>query len=365
MKIPAGHPQGFSAVEIDNYQVKEGKDKKKIKRNEKEKGIIMNKEKNALTNTSPDAALKEFFSDNNHFAELFNSYMFGGKETITPDSLEDLDPDVSVNLLSKEFQKTVKRVRDVMKVSKTGEYYRILGIENQKAIHYAMPLRVMLYDALTYLQEINKIIANTNPQGTIPSIDEFLSGFRKEDKIHPCYTIVIYFGEKQWDGPKTLKEMVEMDPNDPLKRYFNDYPMHLICVNELDTFPEKAGDVYQLFAAISSIYRTGGKNLPKLLSDTSEKIVWIAALVTDSRKVFQKILEKSDHHEGRRMNMCEALERVLQEEREQGMEKGMEKANRNTAIKLLQMGMPVEQIKIVTGLEIEQIEKLKKEKETE
>ena len=37
--------------------------------------------------------------------------------------------------------------------------FLILGIENQSEVHYAMPVKKLIYDALNYGQQVNKIAA--------------------------------------------------------------------------------------------------------------------------------------------------------------------------------------------------------------
>ena len=36
---------------------------------------------------------------------------------------------------------------------------------------------------------------------------EFLSKFQKTDRLHPIVTICIYYGEDEWDGPRSLIDM--------------------------------------------------------------------------------------------------------------------------------------------------------------
>ena len=62
---------------------------------------------------------------------------------------------------------TIHKQRDVLKylsaMATDNAAYLILGIENQSDIHYAMPVRNMLYDALQYeyqMQEITKAHRN-------------------------------------------------------------------------------------------------------------------------------------------------------------------------------------------------------------
>ena len=44
------------------------------------------------------------------------------------------------------------------------------------------------------------------------SSDAFLSGFTLDDKLTPVITITLYLGTTQWDGPRSLAEMMpQMD----------------------------------------------------------------------------------------------------------------------------------------------------------
>ena len=63
--------------------------------------------------------------------------------------------------------------------------------------------------------------------------------------------------------------------------------------------------------------------------------------------------------------MCEAAERALKKEREEGIEEGMEKGMEKgvKATKMILAGKSDEEIMKSTGLTIEQLEKLKKELE--
>lgn len=74
------------------------------------------------------------------------------------------------------------------------EQYVIFAIENQQKIHYAMPVRKMLYDALGYVKQC-KEIASGHVVKEYENDDEFLSRFKKTDKLIPIFTIVLYYGE--------------------------------------------------------------------------------------------------------------------------------------------------------------------------
>ena len=68
-----------------------------------------------------------------------------------------------------------------------GVEFVVLGIENQQHIHYAMPLRHMIYDAMGYLKDTRNHkrldVKSSDP-------DEFLSKMRKEDRMQPFFQII-------------------------------------------------------------------------------------------------------------------------------------------------------------------------------
>lgn len=56
---------------------------------------------------------------------------------------------------------TIQKIRDIFKLctvkNDNKATYVLLGIENQSDIHYAMPIRNCLYDALAYTKQVNDI----------------------------------------------------------------------------------------------------------------------------------------------------------------------------------------------------------------
>ena len=154
------------------------------------------------TGIKPDVIFKNFWRDNGHFASLFNTVVFGGKTVIRPEVLKELDTDVSNFIKSGKYEDSLTRTRDVVKKAAHDTDFVILGIENQRKIHYGMPLRVMIYDALSYLKECQEIAGKHKEAGDKATAEEFLSGLHKGDRLHPIITIVLYYDEKPWDGCK-------------------------------------------------------------------------------------------------------------------------------------------------------------------
>ena len=110
-----------------------------------------------MGNTKDDVIFKEFWRSNERFADLFNVAVFGGKEVIKPDALQEMDTDVSSVIQMKDYKETLTRTRDMIKKAAYGVEFVVMGIESQQYIHYAMPLRHMVYDAMSYLKEYQEI----------------------------------------------------------------------------------------------------------------------------------------------------------------------------------------------------------------
>lgn len=78
--------------------------------------------------------------------------------------------------------------------------YVLLGIENQTDIHYAMPVKNAIYDALQYGRQVSDIAAKHRADRKDKKSEkkvsggEYLSGFYKEDRLIPVITLVIHFG---------------------------------------------------------------------------------------------------------------------------------------------------------------------------
>ena len=85
--------------------------------------------------------------------------------------------------------------------------FLLIGIENQTNVHFAMPVRNMLYDALSYAEQVLKKGKLHREQKDKMSEGELLSGFCKEDKLLPVMTLVVNFGQEPWTAPRSLREM--------------------------------------------------------------------------------------------------------------------------------------------------------------
>ena len=298
-----------------------------------------------MERTSPDLQLQAFFRDNERFADVFNSCLFHGEHWVNPQTLRELDTDVSANLLSLKFQAALKRTRDVVKFSTDGTCYRILGLEHQQHIHYAMPLRTMVYDVLSYLKQAEEIGRRNRHNKNYTDADEFLSGMTRTDRLIPCYTIVIYWGEKLWDGPRTLPDMMDFGiPGKP--PYFQSYaPACLICANEPNRYPFKNQDVSQLFQLVYALNQHG-RNIPEAFQDVSLETACTAAAITGTKTHLRKVFKDAVQNRKERINMWEILKKELAEEKAKGQVE--------LTVRMIKNGMPLEMARKYSELKEQQ-----------
>ena len=109
-----------------------------------------------------DTVTKDYIRNAEVFADAFNYLLYGGEKVIIPESLHELDSTATTiihdDILNAEL---IQRYRDSLKymtvMEKNDAVYVILGIENQSHVHYAMPVKNMLYDAMEYANQVKKV----------------------------------------------------------------------------------------------------------------------------------------------------------------------------------------------------------------
>lgn len=181
----------------------------------------------------PDTVLKDYWRGNEQFADIFNAVLFEGRQVIRPEELEDVDTEESSVMEHREYAESIKASRDNIKVGKKSTAYGVelvmLGLESQEHIHYAMPMRVMGYDYSTYKKQYDSNAKKYRDSGGMEE-DEYLSGMKKTDRLMPVITVVVYYGEKPWDGAVSLHGMLDIPEG--MEAFVNDYRLLLVEARE-------------------------------------------------------------------------------------------------------------------------------------
>ena len=279
----------------------------------------------------PDSESKEYMRDKDHFADLVNYYVFGGEQVVEPDTLKPLDTTEITIPYGNGVRVPIQRFRDLLKLwsAMIGDeaVYVIFGDENQADVNYAMPVKSGLYDFMNYANQVTEArnsrkntAKKENEKAAVLTSGEFLSGFRKGDRLMPVITLVVYFGSEEWDGPVTIHEMLNTQ-NEHILNLVQDYKIHLIAPahisdEDFDKFRTDLGAVLQYIK-----YSNDKDKLDEVVRRESRfwkmnpNSVALINAVTGSKLKFEV------NKEGK-IDMCKAIDEMRKESRDEGKIEG-------------------------------------------
>lgn len=185
---------------------------------------------------------KEYLKQKEEFADVINLALGHGKKLVNPDDIYELDSNELITISSEDKNDTeaVQKYRDVLRLVKKsdGNILKtrvIIGEEAQSHVHYGMPVRNMLYDAINYTNQIKALADKNRKNRSFGNSNEFLSGIKREDRIIPIVTIVVYFSPDKWEGPFSLHELIEWEyVPDSIKDFVQNYKVIILQPCDLD-----------------------------------------------------------------------------------------------------------------------------------
>ena len=285
-----------------------------------------------------DTEGKAYLSNNERFADVFNYLIYGGERVIEADKLKELDTTQIAIPYGNKARIPVQKYRDVLRLWNAmmddNAIYVIMGVEIQAKVHYAMPVKDGLYDMIGYSRQIeearysyreNNSVKSENDssdnttegnlfvdEGTLKiklTNEEFLSGFRKEDKLIPIITAVVYLGSDPWDGPKSLFEMLDVK-DERIYAFLNDYRLNIIAPAEIadadfDKFSTGLG-----FAM--NVIKRQKDSADKIINQTAHRKVDVdtAIFLNNVAKLGLEFDEKEDF-----IDVCEAMDNRIKKEK--------------------------------------------------
>lgn len=278
-----------------------------------------------------DTVTKKYMNENTIFADAFNYLIYSGNRVVDPANLKELDtteialPFGEPDTKGDTNEDAVQKYRDVLKSAVIKQdnivTYILFGIENQTDIHYAMPVRAAVYDALQYGKQVSDIAARhrrNRKNEKNRSRGEYLSGFYKEDKITPIITLVVHFGADEWDGPLSLYEMMKTE-NKTLLSYVQDYRIHLIDPArleeaDLEKFSTSLREVIGCikYSKDKTLLSRFLKNNPRMTMEVSAARV-IKAITNTPIEIREGEKE---------IDMCKAIEDMMNDSKAEGQAEG-------------------------------------------
>ena len=244
----------------------------------------------------PDIQLKKFFEHDDRFLSLFNAYFYHGESVLKEEYLSPDDSEVVKLVASNHI--------DVIRRYKENEYFALFVLENQSKVDYGMVVRVLRYISLLYERELRKASPNNyTPKGT---------------KLPMVRAIVLYTGEKEWDGARKLSDMI-LDENgqkiklDPAEDFF----LNIIELNKDVSYNLNNQCVQDFMDLVHQLYDTTIH-----LSDTDrvyQRDAVLAAYSITKDEQLKLILEQEEGD----VKVCEAMRELFEDATNKGITKGI------------------------------------------
>ena len=239
----------------------------------------------------PDIQLKKFFEHNDRFLSLFNAYFYQGESVLKEEYLSPDDSEVVKLVASNHI--------DVIRRYKENEYFALFVLENQSKVDYGMVVRVLRYISLLYERELRKASPNNyTPKGT---------------KLPMVRAIVLYTGEKEWDGARKLSDMI-LDENgqkielDPIE----DFSLNLIELNKDVSYNLNNQCVQDFIDLVHQLYDKS-IHLGDMDRVYQRDAVQAAYSITKDEQL-KLILEQEEGG----VKVCEAMRELFEDARNQG-----------------------------------------------
>ena len=300
-----------------------------------------------------DESLYEYFSVREYYADLLNASLYQGRQVIRPEELQHRDGRVQISAKSEDTQacnkgKKKKQARnpygpkslyrDIRMELPNGTKFVLFALENQSAIDYEMPWRIMRYDCAAYgaqIKELHRIkrkalqqaeITAAKAEGRAPKTvrSSWRDRMDAGDRLCPVYTICFYHGTEEWTGPRSLRDMMDFgEDGGRWKASFNDYPMILVCPDDEGLADRCKTGLKWFLKALGA--RGDRKALKNLLESEEMKNVdletWqVTTTVVGMHKLNPDIEIYKNEKGG--YNMCQALRELTEEAEGRGEKRG-------------------------------------------
>ncbi|MCI7612012.1 MAG: Rpn family recombination-promoting nuclease/putative transposase [Selenomonadaceae bacterium] len=294
-----------------------------------------------------DISQKNFESYNDVVADIVNGSLFDGEDYIKEESLIDAQPFSQYKADDGTLHELERDVAKYCVDTNCNIRLAMIGVENQIAIDFDMPLRVMGYDGISYRDEINldKIV-----------VDKSTGQKRRiRHKRYPVLTLILYFGENPWKKPLCLYDVIDVP--DKLKPYINDFKLNIIDVPRLT--PEQVKRYKGDFQIIADYFvqRNSGKEYvpPDKPIQHVDSMLKLMSVLTRDKRYSDWLNEDSATKE--EMNMCEVLDKIVARGEARGEIRGTQKTLVNLVKKNL---LSIRDAALEAGMSEEAFKKLAK-----
>ena len=282
-----------------------------------------------------DVNEKYYLNDRYRIADLLNGYFFHGIQYIAPEDVKEAGTQlvyVAENHSSDSAKDdmTVLRDHDLLHKIIHGANYFIFSLEDQNYLDPSMVLRSLEYTVGEYVRQRHEIQKMHDRKKDLKG-DEYLSRFSVQDFLKPVAVVVIFFGDGEWKGASTLHELLDWtDIPEEWKELFLDYRMHLIEVQKIEDLELFHSDLKLLFGFLES--KNNKEKLKGFLNENHDELLevpqdlfMVMASLSNTRQLRELQKEQKSQEKGWKVNMCKAIDDMLEDSRNDGLRIGIEK----------------------------------------
>ena len=252
-----------------------------------------------------DTVSNRFWYDPARFASFMNANLYAGKDIIQPDDLVPVD------------RRYDHYTRDVIMKWTTDKQEMYLAIENQLVEDLTMPYRNAMYDMKSYESQIRRLKRNHRETRDLEDPLETISRIKKEDRLIPCITFVIYYGQEEWKHHKSLKDMFGYKQINDANMLESRMNLVQICKDDPRRYRNK--DIQMCIDIAQLMFQKDLETIKKRYRQKVDKeVVMMICALTGSRRL-ELIISKE---EGDEIDMCKAIEEWEEEISKQARNEG-------------------------------------------
>lgn len=152
--------------------------------------------------------------------------------------------------------------------------------------------------------------------------DEFLSRMKKSDKFTPVITMIVYYGEKPWDGAVSLHEILNIP--EELKAFVNDYKILLVEARENNLIFHNIKNVafFNMMKIILNKNLSKEEAKKKVIDyarehNVDKSVIMTVAGATNCKLDYNALSRKGD------FDMCTLFDEIAKENEAKGEAKGI------------------------------------------
>ena len=266
-----------------------------------------------------DTVSNRFWYDPARFASFMNANLYAGKDIIQPDDLVSVD------------RRYDHCTRDVIMKWTTDKQEMYLAIENQLVEDLTMPYRNAMYDMKSYESQIRRLKRNHRETRDLEDPLETISRIKKEDRLIPCITFVIYYGQEEWKHHKSLKDMFGYKQINDANML--ESRMNLVQICKDDPRRYKNRDIQMCIDIAQLMFQKDLETIKKRYRQKIDKeVVMMICALTGSRRL-ELIISKE---EGDEIDMCKAIEEWEEKISKQARNEGRLKGERKQILQFIQ-----------------------------